>query len=147
MKLAARRDRRSDAADAMAATRDELQAYFAKNSIQDKLNSLLNQLVIERPARPFVWLAEQLRNPSIRTSTFDPKPQLSPEDAEQLTRMWDYVVALTVPPGGAAAAKPPAAAAAAAGRPAAAAAASGEPLALSIMAGGAESVLLAIRPA
>ena len=134
----------------MAATRDELQAYFAKNSIQDKLNSLLNQLVIERPARPFVWLAEQLRNPSIRTSTFDPKPQLSPEDAEQLTRMWDYVVALTVPPGGAAAAKPPAAAAAAAGRPAAAAAAaaaSGEPLALSIMAGGAESVLLAIRPA
>ena len=71
----------------MAATRDELQAYFAKNSIQDKLNSLLNQLVIERPARPFVWLAEQLRNPSIRTSTFDPKPQLSPEDAEQLTRM------------------------------------------------------------
>ena len=131
----------------MAATRDELQAYFAKNAIQDKLNSLLNQLVIERPARPFVWLAEQLRNPSIRTSTFDPKPQLSPEDAEQLTRMWDYVVALTVPPGGAAAAKPPAAAAAAAGRPAAAAAASGEPLALSIMAGGAESVLLAIRPA
>ena len=131
----------------MAATRDELQAYFAKNSIQDKLNSLLNQLVIERPARPFVWLAEQLRNPSIRTSTFDPKPQLSPEDAEQLTRMWDYVVALTVPPGGAAAAKPPAAAAAAAGRPAAAAAASGEPLALSIMAGGAESVLLAIRAA
>ena len=101
----------------MAATRDELQAYFAKNSIQDKLNSLLNQLVIERPARPFVWLAEQLRNPSIRTSTFDPKPQLSPEDAEQLTRMWDYVVALSTPPGGgaAAAAKPPAAAAAAAG--------------------------------
>ena len=134
----------------MAATRDELQQYFSTHSIQTKLNSLLNQLVIERPARPFVWLAEQLRNPSIRTSTFDPKPQLSPEDAEQLTRMWDYVVALTVPPGGAAAAKPPAAAAAAAGRPAAAAAAaaaSGEPLALSIMAGGAESVLLAIRAA
>ena len=131
----------------MAATRDELQQYFSTHTIQTKLNSLLNQLVIERPARPFVWLAEQLRNPSIRTSTFDPKPQLSPEDAEQLTRMWDYVVALTVPPGGAAAAKPPAAAAAAAGRPAAAAAASGEPLALSIMAGGAESVLLAIRAA
>ena len=132
----------------MAATREELADYFKKQGIQDKLNSLLNQLVVERPARPFVWLAEQLRNPSIRTSTFDPKPQLSPEDAEQLTRMWDYVVALTVPPGGAAAAKPPAAAAAAAGRPAAAAAAaSGEPLALSIMAGGAESVLLAIRAA
>ena len=123
----------------MAATRDELQQYFSTHSIQTKLNSLLNQLVIERPARPFVWLAEQLRNPSIRTSTFDPKPQLSPEDAEQLTRMWDYVVALTVPPGGGAAAKPPAAAAAAA--------ASGEPLAVSIMAGGSESVLLAIRPA
>ena len=131
----------------MAATRDELQQYFSTHAIQTKLNALLNQLVVERPARPFVWLAEQLRNPSIRTSTFDPKPQLSPEDAEQLTRMWDYVVALTVPPGGAAAAKPPAAAAAAAGRPAAAAAASGEPLALSIMAGGAESVLLAIRAA
>ena len=135
----------------MAATRDELQAYFARNAIQDKLNSLLNQLVIERPARPFVWLAEQLRYPSIRTSTFDPKPQLSPEDAEQLTRMWDYVVALTVPPGGAAAAKPPAAAAkAAAGRPSAAAAKAappGEPLVVSIAAGGRESVLLAIRAA
>ena len=62
--------------------------------------------------------------------------------------MWDYVVALTVPPGGGAAAKPSRRRRRRRRRkPPAAAAASGEPLALSIMAGGAESVLIAIRAA
>lgn len=59
------------------AERAELQAYIDQHDIQTKLNALLNELVLETPADPFEWMADQL------SSTAAPGPTM-PTVAEAL---------------------------------------------------------------
>merc|ERR1712127_177186 len=48
----------------MAATRQELQDYLGAHKIQERLNDWLNEMVKERPAAPYAWLATRMRGGS-----------------------------------------------------------------------------------
>ena len=39
---------------------ENLKAYLQEHQLESKLNSLLNQIVLERPSEPFAWMAQQL---------------------------------------------------------------------------------------
>ena len=71
------------------------------NQIEDKLNSFLNEMVAERPAQPFAWLARRLRReqagsaPAVGTvPLMDPKLAGATVGAE-VQKAWAYTVGLS----------------------------------------------------
>uniref|UniRef100_A0A7S0P197 Uncharacterized protein n=1 Tax=Calcidiscus leptoporus TaxID=127549 RepID=A0A7S0P197_9EUKA len=123
----------------MAATVEELQAYFAQHAIQERLNDMLNQLVQVRPAAPYAWLAARVRGAGsikgdalVDTCPLLPKEVGADELGARLAKTWNFCQAFS------------ASASATVSQPAPSAAAKGG-VTLSIEAGGKDSVLLTIR--
>lgn len=107
-----------------------LEAYFAEHRIQEKLNTMLNDMVQVRPHMPYHWLAKRMRHDGSAPSA-GTMPQLSPAAQKalgsDLEKSWSFVLGLQARPGSA---------------PAAPAA----PAKPGVVMGGAEGVLLTIEP-
>ena len=131
----------------MAASTEELKAYFDQHSIQPRLNEWLNELVKARPSAPFAWLATRMRaaEPAATVAAAVTVPAVSPaagaEIATSLTAKWQCCEAFRTPPSAGATAKP----AAAAAPSKASSKASSKGVVLTIEPGGKSSVLLCIR--
>ena len=113
----------------MAAAADEtesLKAYLKEHRLEATLNGLLNQIVVDRPADPFAWMADQFVAHGGETV---PTAEAFTQDVDggRLTQQWDALHAFSAPGGSAAEAPAPARGAAPAGAaaPAAEAAAAG----------------------
>ena len=81
-----------------AATRQELQDYLGAHKIQERLNDWLNEMVKERPAAPYAWLATRMRGGSAgalgpQSSVPELKSPAAKEAFSDLSRSWDYVMA------------------------------------------------------
>ena len=81
-----------------AATRQELQDYLGAHKIQERLNDWLNEMVKERPAAPYAWLATRMRSGSAgalgpQSSVPELKSPAAKEAFGDLSRSWDYLMA------------------------------------------------------
>merc|ERR1711920_497237 len=86
----------------MAATIEELQAYFAQHAVQERLNEMLNQLVQVRPAAPYAWLAARMRATGTGSgdALVDTYPVLSKDTGanelgKRLTSTWNFCQAFS----------------------------------------------------
>ena len=105
---------------------ESLKAYLKEHRLEARLNGLLNQIVVDRPADPFAWMADQFVAHGSETW---PEAEAFTHDVDggRLTQQWDTLHAFSAPAGGAAAAEPRARGAApAGGAPAGGAAPAGE---------------------
>ena len=87
---------RARVATGRAATRQELQDYLGAHKIQERLNDWLNEMVKERPAAPYAWLATRMRGGSAlgpQSSVPELKSPAAKEAFGDLSRSWDYVMA------------------------------------------------------
>ena len=81
-----------------AATRQELQDYLGAHKIQERLNDWLNEMVKERPAAPYAWLATRMRGGSAgalgpQSSVPELKSPAAKEAFGDFSRSWDYLMA------------------------------------------------------
>ena len=81
-----------------AATRQELQDYLGAHKIQERLNDWLNEMVKERPAAPYAWLATRMRGGAAgalgpQSSVPELKSPAAKEAFGDLSRSWDYLMA------------------------------------------------------
>ena len=111
---------------AAAEETESLKAYLKEHRLETTLNGLLNQIVVDRPADPFAWMADQFVAAGGETV---PTAEAFTQDVDggRLTQQWDTLHAFSAPAGGATEAPAPArgAAPAASAAPAAEAAAAG----------------------
>ena len=89
---------RARVATGRAATRQELQDYLGAHKIQERLNDWLNEMVKERPAAPYAWLATRMRGGSAgalgpQSSVPELKSPAAKEAFGDLSRSWDYLMA------------------------------------------------------
>ena len=122
-----------------------LEAYFAEHRIQEKLNSMLNEMVQVRPHMPYHWLAKRMRQDGSAPSA-GTMPQLAPAAQKalggDLEKQWSFALGLQVRSGSApsapVAAAPPTRSAVASG-------ADGVLLTIESLSAASSGVLLAIR--
>ena len=81
-----------------AATRQELQDYLGAHKIQERLNDWLNEMVKERPAAPYAWLATRMRGEATgalgpQSSVPEMKSAAAQEAFGDLSRQWSYLMA------------------------------------------------------
>ena len=81
-----------------AATRQELQDYLGAHKIQEQLNEWLNEMVKERPAAPYAWLATRMRGGA--SSAHSPQstvPAMGSAAGQEafgdISRSWSYLMA------------------------------------------------------
>ena len=89
---------RARVATGRAATRQELQDYLGAHKIQERLNDWLNEMVKERPAAPYAWLATRMRGGAAgalgpQSSVPELKSPAAKEAFGDLSRSWDYLMA------------------------------------------------------
>ncbi len=93
-----------------------LEAYFAEHCIQEKLNTMLNEMVQVRPHAPYGWLAKRIRrdtyghSPAVGTLPVLP-PASKSEFCSGLEKTWGFVLGLQARGGSGASAAPAAGAA------------------------------------
>ena len=76
------------------AEKAELQGYLDTHGIQQRLNTLLNELVHERPTLPFSWMADQLQGTSSSCSTTSPSSDAQHDPSlAALAAQWNAVLA------------------------------------------------------
>ena len=94
-----------------AAETESLKAYLKEHRLEATLNGLLNQIVVDRPADPFAWMADQFTAHSGETV---PTAEAFAQDVDgaRLLQQWDALHAFSAPGGSAAEAPAPAAGAA-----------------------------------
>jgi hypothetical protein len=123
-----------------------LEAYFAEHRIQEKLNSMLNEMVQVRPHMPYHWLAKRMRQDGSAPSA-GTMPQLAPAAQKalggDLEKQWNFALGLQVRSGSAPSA--PVVAAAPPKRSAVASGAEGVLLTIESLSAASSGVLLAIR--
>ena len=122
-----------------------LEAYFAEHRIQEKLNSMLNEMVQVRPHMPYHWLAKRMRQDGSAPSA-GTMPQLAPAAQKalggDLEKQWSFALGLQVRSGSAPSAP---VAAAPPKRSAVASGADGVLLTIEGLSAASSGVLLAIR--
>ena len=122
-----------------------LEAYFAEHRIQEKLNSMLNEMVQVRPHMPYHWLAKRMRQDGSAPSA-GTMPQLAPAAQKalggDLEKQWSFALGLQVRSGSAPSAP---VAAAPPKRSAVASGADGVLLTIESLSAASSGVLLAIR--
>ena len=134
-----------------AASKEELQKYFADHQIQEKINVWLNDMVIARPDQPFAWLADQMRKhagsaplPAAAASTTPVFPSGAAGEAlANVVSSWGYIQSMRADAAAPSASPTPAPAAA----PTPKAPPKPKGLALTIEKLGDSSLMLCIRPA
>ncbi len=122
----------------------EAQLYFMEHRIEERINAILNEMAVKRPADGMRWLAQRLRSEDAGAGTA-PFPAVVDEAVgastlgRDLQRQWDYV---TNAPGASPSATTKAAAAERGKQ-----GGGGEQVQLVIESFGQSSVLLAVRAA
>jgi hypothetical protein len=79
---------------------ESLKAYLKEHRLEATLNGLLNQIVVDRPADPFAWMADQFVAHGGETL---PAAEAFTQDVDggRLTRQWDALHAFSAPAGSA----------------------------------------------
>ena len=57
----------------------DLQSYFKEHQVQERLNVWLGELVQERPAKPYQWLAQRMRTESANGAVAKVAPATTPQ--------------------------------------------------------------------
>lgn len=91
-----------------------LETYFVDHQIEHKLNGMLNEMVVARPAQPYSWLARRMRReeagaaPAVNTVPLMDPAVAAGAVGTDIQKAWGYAlcldgVAVELPAGGAAA--------------------------------------------